>query len=156
MSANTDEITQRIRQLANRLENSTSDERIDALQDLLTMVKQSFQTAHIVSEFALDQVINILKEQGSSDEYQEALDLIYRLVKSRDKDVARFSTEKIVKDVTRVELLLDLLEHEDVTIGVMTSQILTEMHSNSGAALEEQIQRCPDGKDAECLLFLQI
>ena len=44
-----------------------------------------------------------------------------------------------------VELLMDLLEHEDLTVGVMASQIMTELHSLDGPLLESQIQKCPDG-----------
>ena len=40
---------------------------------------------------------------------------------------------------------LDLLEHEDLTVGVMTSQILTEVHAIDPMKLEECIQDCPAG-----------
>lgn len=39
----------------------------------------------------------------------------------------------------------DLLEHEDLTVGVMTSQILTEVHAIDPMKLEECIQDCPAG-----------
>lgn len=45
-----------------------------------------------------------------------------------------------------MDLLLDLLEHEDLTVGVMTSQILTAIHAIDGSILEKQIQDCPAGK----------
>ena len=40
---------------------------------------------------------------------------------------------------------LDLLEHEDFTVGLMTSQILTEVHAIDPLRLEECIQECPAG-----------
>jgi ADP-glucose pyrophosphorylase len=41
----------------------------------------------------------------------------------------------------------DLLEHEDLTVGVMTSQILTEVHAIDPMKLEECIQDCPAGSN---------
>ncbi len=93
-------------------------------------------------------MLDFLKEQGSSEEYQEALDLIFRLVKSKDKVAAKKNADIILEETGNVELLLDLLEHEDPIIGVTTSQILTEIHAVDGASLEAQIQMCPDGNDA--------
>jgi hypothetical protein len=43
------------------------------------------------------------------------------------------------------DLLLELLGHEDMTVGVMASQILMELHMRAGTALERAIQQCPDG-----------
>ena len=40
---------------------------------------------------------------------------------------------------------LDLLDHEDATIGVMASQIILAMHDISGDMVEDMIQKCPDG-----------
>lgn len=131
-----------VKQIASRLENATSLERIDALQELQSIAKQS---PEIVGEHSLNKVLDFLKEQGSSEEYQEALDLIYRLVKCRDKVAAQKNTAIVLGDARSVELLLELLEHEDLMVGVMTSQILTEIHANDGATLESQIQMCPDG-----------
>jgi hypothetical protein len=137
-------IAQQVKQLANRLENATNTERVDALQDLQGISKQSPEASKIVGELALKKVLDFLKEQGSSEEYQEALDLIYRLVKN--KTAGKGNTELILGETGSVELLLDLLEHEDLMVGVMSSQILTEIHSNDGATLESQIMMCPDGK----------
>ena len=39
----------------------------------------------------------------------------------------------------------DLLEHEDLTVGVMASQILTEIHAIDALKLENCIQNCPAG-----------
>jgi hypothetical protein len=47
--------------------------------------------------------------------------------------------------MTTVELLLDLLEHSDPVVGVMTSEILTSIHSVAGSSLELAIQECPAG-----------
>jgi aminopeptidase N len=132
----------RVRQLLNRLEDATSVERLDALQELQTEAKSE---PEIVGRLCLQRVLESLREQGSHEEYEESLDLISRLVKCRNRDVARANTAIILNDKKNVELLLDLLEHETMTVGVMASQILTEVHSNDGERLENQIQDCPAG-----------
>jgi hypothetical protein len=139
-------IAQQVKQLANRLENATNTERVDALQDLQGISKQSPEASKIVGELALKNVLDFLKEQGSSEEYQEALDLIYRLVKN--KTAGKGNTALILDETGSVELFLDLLEHEDLMVGVMSSQILTEIHSNDSVTLESQIMLCPDGNVA--------
>lgn len=48
-------------------------------------------------------------------------------------------------DPETVELLLDLLEHEDLTVGVMTAQVLSQFHVQDPRALEAAIQLCPNG-----------
>lgn len=131
-----------VRQLVNRLENATSSERLDALQELQTLTRTE---APLVGECALQKVLDFLKEQGSTEEYQECLDLIDRLIKSKDKGAAITNTNIILSSTGNIELLLDLLEHEDLTVGVMTSQILTELHTTEPFRLEACIQECPDG-----------
>lgn len=131
-----------INQLASRLENATSVERVYALQELQSHARTA---PEIVGSLSLKKILEFLQEQGSAEEYQEALDLIYRLVKCKDIRAAKSNTNIILEDVNAVELLLDLLNHEDLTVGVMTSQILTEVHAINGAELELQIQACPDG-----------
>jgi hypothetical protein len=135
-----------INQLASRLENATSVERVYALQELQSHARNA---PEIVGSLSLKKVLEFLQEQGSAEEYQEALDLIYRLVKCKDQRAAKSNTTIILEDVNAVELLLDLLNHEDLTVGVMTSQILTELHTMNGAELEMQIQACPDGKSSD-------
>jgi hypothetical protein len=132
-----------VNQLASRLENATSVERVYALQELQSHAKAS---PDLVGSLSLKKVLDFLQEQGSAEEYQEALDLIYRLVKCKDQRACKANSEIILGDVNAVELLLDLLNHEDLTVGVMTSQILTEIHACNGAALEMQIQQIPDGR----------
>lgn len=66
-----------IRQLANRLENTTSGERVSALEELQVLSRTE---PLLVGENSLDHVLAFLKESGSAEEYQEALDLIHRLV----------------------------------------------------------------------------
>jgi hypothetical protein len=66
-----------IRQLANRLENTTSGERISALEELQVLSRTE---PNLVGENSLSHVLAFLKESGSEEEYQEALDLIHRLV----------------------------------------------------------------------------
>jgi hypothetical protein len=132
-----------IKQLTSRLESSVSAERIDALQELQAASRTS---PDAVGEYALKNVFDLLRSQSSSEEYSEALDLTSRLIKTRDRDASMKNTERIISDEGNVELLLDLLEHSDMMVGVMTSEILTELHSNDREGLEAQIQRCPDGK----------
>ena len=181
-----------IRQLTSRLENATSAERLEALQELQTVSRSE---AKAVGEHALQKVLDFLKEQGSSEEYQESLDLIDRLIKTRDSNAAIANTGIILSTIGNIELLLgrilsifvlpvlvpvpslqtclitsslfrhdtlchdnkyflpflfnktklDLLEHEDFTVGLMTSQILTEVHAIDPLRLEECIQECPAG-----------
>jgi hypothetical protein len=131
-----------VKQLAHRLESSSSSERIDALSELQSLARTS---PDIVGEIALRKTFELLKEQSSPEEYCEALDLTLRLIKCRNKDAATANAGQILSEIANVELLLDLLEHSDLTVGVMTSQILTELHSIDGHTLEQQIQHCPDG-----------
>lgn len=137
-----DDVVITINQLANRLENSTVSERIDALQELQRLARSNPDS---VGAFSLKKVLDFLQEQSSAEEYQEALDLIYKLVKCRDKTAAKLNTDCILAEISAVELLLDLLEHQDPTVGVMSSQILSVLHGNNGKLLESQVQECPDG-----------
>jgi hypothetical protein len=139
-----------IRQLTSRLESSASAERIEALQQLQALSRTNPDT---VGEIALSGIFDLLRTHNSSDEYSEALDLASRLITCRDKDAAYSNTKRILADESNIELLLDLLEHADMMVGVMTSEILTALHAKDGASLEEKIQQCPDGK---CLFHLQI
>lgn len=133
-----------VKQLAHRLESASSADRIEALQELQTLSRTS---PDVVGEYALRKTFDLLREQSSAEEYAEALDLTSKLIKCRDKKIALANTKIILEDTSNVELLLDLLEHSDLTVGVMTSQILTELHGNDGSTLESQIQQCPDGKN---------
>ena len=92
-------------------------------------------------------LLDLLKEQGSTEEYQEALDLIYRLIKCpKDPKAAVTNSELILQTkVDNIELLLELLEHMDMVVGITTSQILTEIHANCGPLLEQAIQDCHTG-----------
>lgn len=130
-----------VKQLAHRLESASSSERVEALSELQSLARTS---PDVVGEIALLKTLNLLKDQSSPEEYCEALDLILRLIKCRNKDVSKINTILILDDPANVELLLELLEHSDLTVGVMTSQILTELHANEGKILEQQIQQCPD------------
>jgi hypothetical protein len=141
--ANNNTIIVSIRQLTHRLESASSSDRIDALEELQTLAKTA---PDLVGEIALLKTFHLLREQSSAEEYIEALHLASRLIQCRDKSIAANNTKRILSDISNVELLLDLLEHSELTVGVMTSQILTELHGNDGATLEAQIQQCPDGK----------
>lgn len=131
-----------VKQLAHRLESTSSAERIEALGELQSLARSDPAT---VGEHALQKGFKILREHSNPEEYAEALDLTSRLIGCHDKNAARNNSQIILSDAGNVELLLELLEHEDMTVGVMASQILTELHVADGNQLEARIQDCPDG-----------
>eukprot|EP00981_Chlorochromonas_danica_P004341 scaffold867_cov176-Ochromonas_danica.AAC.28 len=131
-----------IKQLAHRLESTSSNERLEALSELQSLSRNDPIN---VGEQALLKAFKILREQSNPEEYCEALDLTSRLISCSDKTAARRNSDLILSDGGNVELLLELLEHSDLTVGVMTSQILTELHVSDGVQLEQRIQDCPDG-----------
>ena len=94
-----------IKQLTSRLENSTTSERLDTLQELQTLARTE---AKLIGEYALQRVLDFLREQGSADEYQEILDLIDRLIKTRDRSAALENTGIILSRIGNVELLLGM------------------------------------------------
>ena len=141
--ATTKDVLQTIRQMTIRLESdATTAERLEALEQLQGMART--QSA-AVGEVALGKAFEILQDGRSAEESQEALELINKLVTSRDRTAALSNTSLLLSQRDHVELLLYLLEHEDLTVGVQTSQILTELHANDGARLEALIQNCPEG-----------
>ena len=131
-----------IRQLAVRLEDSTSSERIQALEELQ-------QLAHSypgdVCDIALERLFEVLQERGSTVEYLETLNVFDALIKSTDRVVSRKNVNAILSESSRMDLFLDLLDHEDATIGVMASQSIAAMHDILGDIVEDRIQKCPDG-----------
>lgn len=131
-----------VRNIANRLENATTVERIDALTELQSLARSE---SSLVGIHALQKVLYMLREQGSTEEYQEALDLINRLVTTRDHTASMENIAIIMKDTSNIELFIDLLEHEDITVGLFTSQILSEIHARDGLALEKCIHDCKAG-----------
>lgn len=62
-----------------------------------------------------------------------------------DKSPNHSNIHALLEEATTIELLLDLLENEDMTVGVMTSQILSHIHSRTPSLLEDAIQQCPNG-----------
>ena len=70
-----------IKQLTLSLEsNSTSGERLSALEDLQHIVKKQ-NMAMLVGQYALEAILQFLRQQQATvEEHQEALDLIYRLL----------------------------------------------------------------------------
>ena len=93
----------------------------------------------------MELILDLLKEHGDSDEYIEALELVSKLVKPKAGEAAKVNALKILEDAMKIELLLDLLEHEDGLVGVMASEILTNIHTIAGEDLEKTIQDCPAG-----------
>eukprot|EP01035_Chromulina_nebulosa_P016850 gene16850-22335_t len=129
-------------QFANRLEDASTNERMEAISKLNQFAKAN---AGIVGDHSIIKLLNILREQGSLEEYQDVLELLNRLISSKDISAARNNTTIILSDNRNVDLLLDLLEHEDYTVGLMTSQILTDLYAQQSERLEQEIQLCPDG-----------
>jgi hypothetical protein len=98
------------KQLISRLEDATSSERSASLLELQSLARNS---ADIIGDIAIQRVLDFLRERGSTEEYQESLDLIYKLVKrGRDQTISKLISRIIWSNLRNVELLLDLLEHE--------------------------------------------
>ena len=131
-----------VRQYINRLDDSASSERLNSLLELQTLSKTF---PKIVGEISIQRLFAFLYEQGSTEEYQETLDLIIRLVKCKDVNVSTSNVALVLQVTRNVELLLDMLEHEDLAVAVMVNQVLTEIHSRDDATLEKLIQDCPAG-----------
>ena len=143
------------------------------MEELQHILKKP-NTAHFIGQNALKSILQFLSQQQVSvEEYQEDLDLIdrffsiknasshwpliltfLRLIKTREIDAAHGNATIILSEASYVELLLDLLDHEDLTVGVMASQIMTELHSHGGEKLELQIQKCPDGQNDHSIISL--
>ena len=136
------QVVQSVRQLAARLEDATSSERIQSLEALQTLAKQHPSQ---VSEIALQSLLDVLQERGSAEEYLETLNVLDILIKSSDSVISLKNVNAILSEGGSVELLLDLLDHSDSTVGVMASQILTQLQSSNSVKVESMIQNIPDG-----------
>ncbi len=132
----------KVRQLSIRLEDANSSERLAALEELQQLARIN---PRLVCLEALPRIIQVLQERSSTEEYTECLYVLDSLVKCKDSAVTAANTELILSDNSNIELLLDLLDHTEATIGVMASQVLTELHACNAVRLEELIQHCPDG-----------
>ena len=135
----------KVRQLLNRLDDSASSERLNALSELNALARSD---SNIVGNLSIRRIFVFLYEQGTIEEFQECLDLLHRLVKNDFNDASNSNSnvDLILAETSHVELLLDLLEHEDLTVAVMANEILTDLHNARGAVLENHIQNCPAGK----------
>ena len=98
----------RVKQLTSRLENATASERLDALQEFQTLARTE---AKLIGQYALQSVLDFLNERWSAEEYQESLDLIDRLIKTRDRDAAIANTGIILSSTGNVELLIGVSLH---------------------------------------------
>jgi hypothetical protein len=136
------QVVQSIRQLAARLEDATSSERIQSLEDLQTLSKQHPSQ---VCEIALRSLLDVLQERGSAEEYLETLNVLDILIKTSDSAISLKNVNSILSEGGSVEMLLDLLDHSDSTVGVMASQILSQLQSINGGKVESMIQNIPDG-----------
>ena len=89
--------------------------------------------------------MDVLQERGSAEEYLETLNVLDILIKSSDSVISLKNVNAILSEGGSVELLLDLLDHSDSTVGVMASQILTQLQSSNSVKVESMIQNIPDG-----------
>lgn len=95
---------------------------------------------------ALPLILELLKDQGSVEEYQECLELVGRLLKTNvDREAAVANASTVVTETGNIEIFLDLLEHEDGLIGIMASDLLRDLHSLAPSQLETAIHDCPAG-----------
>ena len=85
-----------IRQLANRLESATaSSERVDSLQELQALARSHPEE---VGEYSMPQLLDLLHEQAGYEEYMEALDLLFRLIKHKNASAAATNTVLVLGD----------------------------------------------------------
>lgn len=143
---------QTVNNLVCRLQCTKTSESLLVLQGLQALARVNPLD---VGNYSIQALFDFLKKENVTPDdmqefqetFQETLDLICRLVNSRDSE-ASLSNTKIVlgsEGTRNVELLLNLLENKDMTIGIMASQILTELHRKAGPELEVIIQDCQDG-----------
>jgi hypothetical protein len=91
-----DDTIVQIRQLANRLEStSSSNERVDSLKELQSIARSKPEE---VGENAMPQLLDLLHEQAGYEEYMEALDLLHRLVNHKNASAAATNTVLILGD----------------------------------------------------------
>ena len=109
-----EEIATNSKQYLHRLDDASSIERINALQQLQNLCRAA---PDVVGNLALHRIFKFLYEQNITEECMETLDVIIRLIKIKNDDISRTNVELILSSVSNVELLLDLLEHEDLTVG---------------------------------------
>ena len=130
-----------VKQLISRLDNArNSSERLETLERINTFCRSNAEQG---LQF-LSRLIELLHDESSEDETQECLDILFKLMKF-DPSQNHQNITTLLQDTSNVELLLDMLEHENITVAVMTSQILSQIHSLNPNALENAIQSCPNG-----------
>ena len=138
-----DSVTTTIKKLANRLENAASyQDRSSALKGLQSLAKSE---AEEIGSCALQIVIDQLTRTDDTDEYIDILELMQMLVKSKNVEANIKNSKSILSEIRNVETLLELMGHDNMTISIISSQILTELHANDGVFLEKIIQQCPNG-----------
>ena len=142
-SSKPENVTTTIKKLANRLENAaTAQDRAIALKGLQALAKSD---AEEIGLYALQIVIDQLTRTDDTDEYIDILELMELLVKSKNTEANIKNSKSILSESRNVETLLELMGHDNMTISIISSQILTELHVNDGIYLEKTIQNCPNG-----------
>lgn len=134
-----------IKKLANRLENASSmHDRLSALVELQNLSKVE-NNAMEIGTYALQIVLDQLMHCDTSEEYVEILDLMEKLINSKNKEANIKNSKSILSESRNVETLLELMCHENGTTSIIASQVLTLLHGNDGEFLEKSIQQCPNG-----------
>jgi hypothetical protein len=131
-----------VEQYLHRLDDINLCERLNALQELRFFSRND---SKLVGEQAIGAIFNFLSEHETSEEYQECLDLLTRLISDRDKSISEKNAKLILSSGRNIELLLDLLEHKDSSVAIMSNQLLTELHVVDRVELETLIQSYPSG-----------
>lgn len=111
-----DEIATNATQYLHRLDDASSIERINALQQLQNLCRAA---PDVIGSLALHRIFKFLYEQNIAEECMETLDVIIRLIKIKSDDISRNNVDMILSNISNVDLLLDLLEHEDLTVGAL-------------------------------------
>ena len=130
-----------VKQLISRLDNArNSNERFETLEKINSFCRSNAEQG---IQF-LSRLVELLHDEGSAEETQECLDIIFKLMKF-DPSKDHHNINVLLQESSNVELLLDMLEHQDITVAVMTSQILSQIHTQNPHVLENAIQACPNG-----------
>ena len=130
-----------VKQLISRLDNArNSNERLETLEKINSFCRSNAEQG---IQF-LSRLVELLHDEGSAEETQECLDIIFKLMKF-DPSKDHHNINVLLQESSNVELLLDMLEHQDITVAVMTSQILSQIHTQNPHVLENAIQSCPNG-----------
>ena len=104
-----------VHQYLHRLDDNSSIERVNALQQLQNL---SRSVPDLVGQLVIPRIFKFLYEQNNTEECMETLDVIVRLLTRKNNDASIQNVNLVLSTSSNIELLLDLLEHDDLTVGV--------------------------------------